>query len=115
MLTNRLGQGLGLKPVDEEDAQARLTARWLSSVLQGFVHVVEPRSSRSETGRPPFAIQTMLRIYSLQHWFGLSDETREVSERVDTLRVISAIHRATGPILRTSTAVDATLIWAHVD
>jgi IS5 family transposase len=31
----------------------------------------------AKTGRPPFAIETMLRIHYLQQWFGLSDPAME--------------------------------------
>jgi hypothetical protein len=36
-----------------------------------LVQVVEPYSPKAKTGRPPFGIQTMLRIHHLQQWFGL--------------------------------------------
>jgi IS5 family transposase len=44
-----------------------------------LVQVVEPYSPRASTGRPPFAIVTMLRIHYLQQWFGLSDPAMEES------------------------------------
>ena len=42
-----------------------------------LVAVVEPHSPRAKTGRPPFAIETMLRIHYLQQWFNLSDPAME--------------------------------------
>lgn len=33
--------------------------------------------TKSKTGRPPFAIETMLRIHYMQQWFGLSDPAME--------------------------------------
>lgn len=42
-----------------------------------LVGVVEPHWPKSKTGRPPFAIETMLRIHYLQQWFGLSDPAME--------------------------------------
>jgi IS5 family transposase len=42
-----------------------------------LVGVVEPHWLKSKTGRPPVAIETMLRIYYLQQWFGLSDPAME--------------------------------------
>jgi IS5 family transposase len=42
-----------------------------------LVGVVEPYWPKSKTGRPPFAIETMLRIHYLQQWFGLSDPAME--------------------------------------
>ena len=114
-----------------------------------LVQIVEPHYPRAKTGRPPFAIETMLRIHYLQQWFGLSDpameealhdvplyrefarldgatarlpdETtilrfRHLLERhnlaVDMLRVVNDILHAKGLMMRTGTAVDATLISA---
>jgi transposase, IS5 family len=42
-----------------------------------LVAVTEPHSPRAKTGRPPFAIETMLRIHYLQQWFNLSDPAME--------------------------------------
>ncbi len=42
-----------------------------------LVAVVEPHAPRAKTGRPPFAIEAMLRIHYLQQWFGLSDPAME--------------------------------------
>jgi len=42
-----------------------------------LVQVVEPHYPRAKTGRPPFAIETMLRIHYLQQWFALSDPAME--------------------------------------
>ena len=39
--------------------------------------IVEPHSPRAKTGRPPFAIETMLRIHFMQQWFTLSDPAME--------------------------------------
>ena len=114
-----------------------------------LVSIVEPHSPKAKTGRPPFAIETMLRIHYLQQWFGLSDpameealhdvplyrefaqigaglvrlpdETtilrfRHLLERhdlaVDMLRVVNDLLQAKGLMLRSGTAVDATLISA---
>jgi IS5 family transposase len=114
-----------------------------------LVQIIEPHWPRSKTGRPPFAIGTMLRIHYLQQWFGLSDpameealhdvpmylefaglssgasripdETtilrfRHLLEKhdlaVDMLRVVNDILEAKGLMMRTGTAVDATLISA---
>ena len=114
-----------------------------------LVQVVDPHYPKAKTGRPPFGIETMLRIHYLQQWFGLSDpameealhdvplyrefakldgvtarlpdETtilrfRHLLERhdlaVDMLRVVNDILQAKGLMMRTGTAVDATLISA---
>jgi transposase, IS5 family len=42
-----------------------------------LVALIEPHYGRASTGRPPFAIETMLRIHFLQQWFGLSDPAME--------------------------------------
>jgi IS5 family transposase len=113
-----------------------------------LVQIVEPHYPKAKTGRPPFGIETMLRIHYLQQWFGLSDpameealhdvplyrefaklgsmarlpdETtilrfRHLLERhdlaVDMLRVVNDLLQYKGLMLRSGTAVDATLISA---
>jgi IS5 family transposase len=114
-----------------------------------LVQIVEPHYPKSRTGRPPFGIQTMLRIHYLQQWFGLSDPAMEealhdvplyrefarldgVNARlpdettilrfrhllekhdlaVDMLRVVNDLLQRKGLMMRTGTAVDATLISA---
>jgi len=42
-----------------------------------LVALIEPRAPRARTGRPPFAIETMLRVHFLQQWFSLSDPAME--------------------------------------
>ena len=42
-----------------------------------LVQIVEPHCPRAKTGCPPFAFETMLRIYDLQQWFCLSDPAME--------------------------------------
>jgi IS5 family transposase len=42
-----------------------------------LVQIVEPYYSRAKTGRPPFGIETMLRIHFMQQWFALSDPAME--------------------------------------
>lgn len=114
-----------------------------------LLQIVEPHYPRAKTGRPPFGIETMLRIHYLQQWFGLSDpameealhdvplyrefakldgatarlpdETtilrfRHLLERhdlaADMLRVVNDLLQHRGLMLRSGTAVDATLISA---
>ncbi len=38
-----------------------------------LVQIVAPHYPKAKTVRPPFGIETMLRIPLLQQWFGLSD------------------------------------------
>ena len=114
-----------------------------------LVQIVAPYYTRAKTGRPAFAIETMLRIHYLQQWFGLSDPAMEealhdvpvyrefakldgVLERLpdestilrfrhlleknnlaaDMLRVVNDLLGCKGLLLKTGTAVDATLINA---
>ena len=42
-----------------------------------LVGLIEPHAPAGKTGRPPFAVATMLRIHFLQQWFGLSDPAME--------------------------------------
>ena len=42
-----------------------------------LVQIVQPHCPRAKTGRPPFAVETMLRIHYLQQWFCLSDPAME--------------------------------------
>ena len=73
---NQLGLGLNLSTkktrkrefLDEMDRVVPWSA---------LVQIVEPHSPRAKTGRPPFSIETMLRIHYLQQWFGLSDPAME--------------------------------------
>jgi IS5 family transposase len=42
-----------------------------------LVELIRPYAPEGKTGRPPFAVQTMLRIHFMQQWFGLSDPAME--------------------------------------
>lgn len=42
-----------------------------------LVALVSPHAPKSKTGRPPFAIETMLRVHFMQQWFTLRDPTME--------------------------------------
>lgn len=114
-----------------------------------LVAIVAPHCPKAKTGRPPFAVETMLRIHYLQQWFGLSDPAMEealhdvalyrefarvdgVMARLpdettilrfrhllerhdlapDMLRLVNDLLQHKGLMLRSGTAVDATLIAA---
>jgi IS5 family transposase len=114
-----------------------------------LVEIVAPHCPKSKTGRPPFPIETMLRVHYMQQWFGLSDPAMEealhdmpllrefakldgVLDRLpdettilrfrhllekhdlapDMLRVVNDLLQHKGLLLKTDTAVDATLISA---
>jgi IS5 family transposase len=38
-----------------------------------LVELIQPDYPNSENGRPASALEKMLRMHYLQHWFGLSD------------------------------------------
>jgi IS5 family transposase len=42
-----------------------------------LVQIVAPYYPKAKTGRPPFGIETMLRIHYMQQWFGLCDPAME--------------------------------------
>lgn len=42
-----------------------------------LVALIQPHAPAGKTGRPPFAVETMLRIHLLQQFFGLSDPAAE--------------------------------------
>ena len=42
-----------------------------------LVALIAAHAPKKSTGRPPFAVETMLRIHFLQQWFGLSDLAME--------------------------------------
>jgi IS5 family transposase len=42
-----------------------------------LIALIEPHAPTGKTGRPPFAVATMLRIHFMQQWFGLSDPAME--------------------------------------
>ncbi len=44
---------------------------------QRLVEVIRPHYPQGKTGRPPFALEKMVRVYCLQHWFALSDPALE--------------------------------------
>ena len=42
-----------------------------------LVGLIAPHAPTGKTGRPPFAVSTLLRIHFMQQWFGLSDPAME--------------------------------------
>lgn len=42
-----------------------------------FVALIEPHYGKADTGRPPYPIGVLLRIYFMQQWFNLSDPAME--------------------------------------
>ena len=48
---------------------------WLE--LTGLITPFAATGLGAKGGRPPFAVETMLRIHFMQQWFGLSDPAME--------------------------------------
>ena len=46
---------------------------------QALIDLIEPfyPKTGSKGGRPPYALETMLRIHLMQHWYALSDPAME--------------------------------------
>ena len=42
-----------------------------------LIDLIEPHAPAGKTGRPPFAVETLLRIHFMQQWFTLSDPAME--------------------------------------
>jgi len=88
--------------------------------------VIEPHYPKAGNGRPPIALQRMLRIHLLQHWFNLADNAvDEALYDIASLRRFVGIDlgaervpdettvlQASGFAVKTGTIVDATLIGA---
>jgi transposase, IS5 family len=71
-------QSLGLK-LDTRRTSKRQFLDEMEVVVpwKALLAEIEPHCRRSSTGRPPFAVETMLRIHLLQQWFNLSDLAAE--------------------------------------
>jgi transposase, IS5 family len=70
--------GLGLNLSTKKTRKAKFLDEMERVVpWAALVQVVEPHCPRAKTGRPPFAVETMLRIHYLQQWFNLSDPAME--------------------------------------
>ena len=57
-----------------------------------LVGLVTPFAPQGRRGRPPFAVETMLRLHFMQQWFGLSDPaTEEVLHDVPLYREFAGL------------------------
>ena len=76
---------------------------------KALVDLIEPRYPRttSKGGRPPYPLETMLRIHLLQQWYDLSDPAIE-----DALIEVTTMRRFTGIDLITDRIPDETTILA---
>jgi IS5 family transposase len=73
---NQMSLGLGgsTKPTRKREFLAEMdqVVPWAD-----LVQLIEPYSPEGRRGRPPFAVETMLRIHFMQQWFALSDPAME--------------------------------------
>jgi IS5 family transposase len=73
---NQMSLGLGgsTKPTRKREflAEMEQVVPWAD-----LVQLIEPYSPEGRRGRPPFAVETMLRIHFMQQWFALSDPAME--------------------------------------
>jgi IS5 family transposase len=67
--------------------------------------VIEPHYPKRGNGRPPVALQSMVRMYFVQHWFNLADEACE-----DALLDSPALRRFVGIDLGMERVPDATTL-----
>ena len=66
-----------------------------------LVQIVAPHCVKAKTGRPPFPIETMLRIHYMQQWFGLSDPAMEEAlHDMPLLREFAKLDGVLAPIRR---------------
>jgi transposase, IS5 family len=70
----RLDQNLSIKKTRKRELLEEMerVVPWAA-----LVQIVEPHGLRAKAGRPPFAVETMLRIHYLQQRFGLSEPAME--------------------------------------
>ncbi len=68
---NQLGLGLNLST---KKTRKREFLEEMNRVVawSALVALIEPHAPRARTGRPPFPVETMLRVHFLQQWFSLS-------------------------------------------
>ena len=62
-----------------------------------MVKLIEPAYPKSSTGRPPYALSSMIRVYCMQQGYGLSDPAME-----ETLYEIASMRRFAGLSLGSS-------------
>ena len=70
-----------------------------------LVERLRPLYPKGERGRPPIGLERMLRIYFLQHWYGLADEALE-----DALYDSQALRGFAGIDLAVGAVPDATTV-----
>ena len=76
MIQTDLGLSLTTKPTRKREflAEMERVVPW-----RELVSVVAPFAPEGKRGRPPFSVETMLRIHFKQQWFTLSEPAMESS------------------------------------
>ena len=71
---NELGLNLTTKRTRKREflSEMERVAPWAA-----LVALIAPYAPECKRGRPPFAVETMLRIHFIQQWFTLSDSAME--------------------------------------
>ncbi len=79
----------------------------MEAVVPGprLVGRLAPRDLKGERGRPPIPLERMLRVYSVQQWYGLADEAVE-----DALYDRQALRGFAGIALNRDPVPDATTV-----
>ena len=74
MKQSSLDLSLSIKKTRKQEllAQMELVVPWAA-----LVDLIAPYYPEGKNGRPPFALETMLRIHFMQQWFSLSDPAME--------------------------------------
>ena len=75
------------------------------AVVRGWWSALRPLYPKGERGRPPIALERMLRVYFVQQWYGLADEAVE-----DALYDSQALRGFAGIALNRDPVPDATTV-----
>ena len=51
--------------------------------------VIEPHYPKGQRGRPPIGLERMLRVYFLQQWYALADESRSKTPSTTARRCVA--------------------------
>ena len=70
MKQTRLDLNLSIRKTRKQEflAQMEVVVPW-----SALVELIAPYYPEGKNGRPPFALETMLRVHFMQQWFSLSD------------------------------------------
>ena len=72
-----LGLNLTTKRTRKRDFLGEMERVVPWAALVALVALITPCAAEGRRGRPPFAVETMLRVHFMQQWFTLSDPAME--------------------------------------